>query len=187
MCGVKSSVRAKAKETKIDLIGLKNRLVARLLQRSSWLFKRWAQQADVVQNLDSPWTPCVKAIHLARVALVTTAGIHLRTQPPFDMFNPHGDPSFREIPASTTSENLVITHNYYDHRDADVDVNVVFPLERLLELAQKNEIGAVNHRHFSFMGHTTGDQLEILMQQAVPAVAEALKTDGVDLVVLTPT
>jgi len=44
------------------------------------------------------------------------------------MMDPAGDPTFSEIPAVASYEDLDITHDYYDHTDADRDINVVFPL-----------------------------------------------------------
>ena len=97
-----------------------------------------------------------------------------------------GDPSFREIPADTQPADLIITHNYYDHSDADKDVNIVFPIERVWELKQSNEIGDVNYRHFSFMGHIMQHHIQTLIEDTAPRVAAALKSDGVDIVILTP-
>jgi D-proline reductase (dithiol) PrdB len=102
------------------------------------------------------------------------------------MKDPAGDPTFREIPADISHENLAITHNYYDHSDADKDINIVFPIERVLELKKFGDIGDVNRRHFSFMGHITNHHVHTLMRTTAPQVASALKADGVDIVILTP-
>ena len=121
------------------------------------------------------------------MALITTAGVHLKSDQPFDMKDPSGDPSFRQIPADVDPGALTITHNYYDHSDADKDVNIVFPVERIRELAALDEIGAVNQRHFSFMGHVLPPHIDTLMHRTSLEVALALKNDGVDLAILTPT
>ena len=121
-----------------------------------------------------------------RLALVTTGGVHLRSQSPFNMQDPSGDPTFREIPADISPENLTITHAYYDHSDADQDINIVLPIERVLDLKKLGEIGDVNRRHFSFMGHITNHHVNTLMRDTAPQVASALKADGVDIVILTP-
>ena len=102
------------------------------------------------------------------------------------MKDPAGDPTFREIPADTSHENLTITHDYYDHSDADKDINIVFPIERVLDLKELGNIGDVNYRHFSFMGHITNQHVHTLMRATAPRVAAALKADGVDIVILTP-
>ncbi|MDA8139654.1 MAG: glycine/sarcosine/betaine reductase selenoprotein B family protein [Desulfobacteraceae bacterium] len=139
-----------------------------------------------VEFNDVPWTPFKGRAAQSRVALVTTAGVHLKNDPPFNMRDPAGDPSFREIPALAAPGSWTITHNYYDHSDADQDINVVFPFERLRQLAELGEIGSVNTRHFSFMGHILPPHIQTLMHRTGPQVAQLLKQDGVDIVLLTP-
>ncbi len=102
------------------------------------------------------------------------------------MEDKEGDPTFREIPAGTRIGDLMITHNYYDHRDADKDINVVLPIERLRELEAERAIGGIAPRHFSFMGHILGRHIETLVNRTGPQVASMLKADGVDAVFLTP-
>jgi D-proline reductase (dithiol) PrdB len=102
------------------------------------------------------------------------------------MDNPEGDTSFREIPSSTPAGALTITHNYYDHRDAEADINVVFPVERLQELASEGFIGRIARRHFSFMGHILGSRLDRLIGETAPALAAEMKKDGIRAALLTP-
>ncbi|MCP4756096.1 MAG: hypothetical protein GY866_34980 [Proteobacteria bacterium] len=127
-----------------------------------------------------------KDVSKCSLALVTTGGVRLEDQQPFVMQDPDGDASFREIPADAAAERLRITHNYYDHRDVDSDVNIVFPTERAPELKEAGDIGDVAHRHLSFMGHILNGQLDVLIKETAPQAAETLKGDGVDIVVLTP-
>ncbi len=164
----------------------KDRWLARLFTRYPTLFGRWARNADIIGFSDTPWAPLKKKIADCRIALITTGGVHLSSQAPFDMLNPSGDASYREIPANTSSGQLSITHNYYDHSDAGRDVNIIFPFERLRELEQFGEIGKANHRHYSFMGHITGHLIDVLVNETVPRVVDALARDAVDVVVLTP-
>lgn len=139
-----------------------------------------------VEFSDVPWTPFKGQVNQSRVALVTTAGMHLKSEPPFNMRDPAGDPSFRPIPADAAPGSWTITHDYYDHADADKDINVVFPFEVLRELAELGEIGSVNDRHFSFMGHILPPHIQTLMHKTAPQVAQLLKQDRVDIVLLTP-
>ena len=166
----------------------KNRLLARLLARFPFLarrvFESWRGQ--VVENREVPWTPLSKPLSACRVALITTAGVHRRDQEPFDMQDPQGDPSFRVIPASSPAAELMITHDYYDHRPADRDLNVVFPWQRLAELAREGVIGEAAPRHYGFMGHLLGRHLDTLVRVTAPEVARRLGEDGVDVVLLTP-
>jgi len=170
----------------MSMKALKDRLLARLFTQFPSLVERWAKSQNFVINSDTPWAPLSKELKDCRVALVTTAGVHLRSQPPYDMEDGEGDPTFREIPSWARLEDLMITHNYYDHRDADQDINVVFPIERLKGLEAIREIGQVAPRHFSFMGHILGRHIETLVNWTGPEVARMLKADGVDAVFLTP-
>jgi D-proline reductase (dithiol) PrdB len=172
--------------TIIDTKAIADRLLAKLFSRFPALFRRWVRKHRFVEFETAPWTPFTGQVDQSRVALLTTGGVHLKHDRPFDMRDPAGDPSFREIPARTTPADLTITHNYYDHRDADTDINVVFPLERLTELGDSGEIGSINHRHFSFMGHILPPHIQTLIAATGPEVAGLLKRDGVDIAILTP-
>lgn len=174
------------RRNKFDLLQQKDRLIAKLIYRNPSLFKRWVKKSSFIEFDDSPWTPFNGDVSQGRLALITTGGVHLKSQVPFDMKDPAGDPSFREIPSATLPIDLTITHNYYDHVDADKDVNIVLPIERVKNLKRTGDIGDVNHRHFSFMGHITGPHIDTLMKETAPQVADALKADEVDLVILTP-
>jgi D-proline reductase (dithiol) PrdB len=155
---------------------------------AQWWAKQSATQTNQVVELtgDIPFTPLSRPLNQLRLALVTTAGLHLPSQPAFDMENPDGDVTFREIPDATPLSELTITHKYYDHTDADSDPNIVFPLERLHGLVQEGIIGATAPCHFSFMGHIDGPLCDQLVRNSAPAVAGMLKQDQVDAVLLTP-
>jgi D-proline reductase (dithiol) PrdB len=133
-----------------------------------------------------PWTPATVPLERATVALVTTAGLHLRSQAPFDMQSGEGDASYRVIPATARPAELAITHDYYDHAAADRDPDVVFPLSRLREFAATGRIGRVAPRHIGAMGHILGPEERRLVTQSAPAIAHLLQQDGVDYVVLVP-
>src|SRR5512137_51069 len=124
----------------------KDKLLALLFTKSPGLVNLWAKHADIVTNTSTPWATPADDILQGPIALVTTAGVHLIGQPPFDMDNPEGDASFREIPSSTPAGALTITHNYFDHRDADADINVILPIERLKELEAEGFIGRIARR-----------------------------------------
>ena len=165
---------------------IKDRWLARLFTRYPTLVKKWARGADIATFSDTPWTPFRKKVSASRLSLITTGGVHLKSQAPFDMLNPSGDASYREIPSDVASEQLAISHNYYDHSDADRDINIIFPFERLQVLEQLGKVGQVNHRHFSLMGHITGSMIDVLISETVPTIADYLKSDAVDAVLLTP-
>lgn len=165
---------------------IKDQFLAKFFTHFPALFRRWVRNHQFVEFDDAPWTPFTGRITQSRVALITTAGVHLKSDPPFNMRDPAGDPSFRQFPADAAQGDWTITHNYYDHTDADRDINVVFPFEQLRELAYLDEIGAINTRHFSFMGHILPPHIHTLMHTTAPQVARLLKQDAVDIVLLTP-
>ena len=133
--------------------------------------------------------PCAKLatpLPQARVALVTTAGLHTPEQSGFDFTYQGGDPSFREIPNGTAVATLIESHksDAFDHTGIEADRNLAFPLDRYRELEARGVIGALNHRHFSFMGSVTKPRP--LIEETAPQVARLLREDKVDVAFLTP-
>lgn len=171
---------------KEDFQRRKNRLIAKLTTRLPFLGSFLAARHNVKESQGIPWTPVRKLLHDSAIALVTTAGIHHREQNPFDMKDPNGDPSFRIIDSRRPFGDLMITHDYYDHTDADRDANIVFPLERLREFENEGIIGKVADTHYGFMGHVRSPHLETLVTQTAPEVARLLRAEAVDGVLLTP-
>lgn len=165
---------------------LGNRVAVQLFKRLPWLVDVWARRRGFVESTTIPWTPMPRPVRESVIALVTTAGVHLRSDAPFDMIDPDGDPSFRVVPVQTPRDQVKITHKYYDHSAADRDLNVVVPLDRLQELVSAGRVGAVAPRIYSFMGHIDGAHVRTLMETTAPEVARRLRGDGAEAVVLTP-
>lgn len=167
---------------------IKNRLMAALITRFPGIFKveKYAESEAEVPLEDIPWTPFTKGLGNSKVALVTTAGVHLRAQKPFNMIDPDGDPTYRALPLDTEASDYTVTHDYYDHSDADRDINVVFPVFRLRELAAEGFIREAAPVNYGFMGHITGPHVQTLMKKTAPEVAGMLRKDSVDAVLLTP-
>jgi len=168
------------------LHGLPNTLVVQAFKHLPWLASRWAKSHQFVEGREIPWTLVRKPVAESVLALVTTAGVHLTSQEPFDMEDPDGDPSFRAIATDTPRADLTITHKYYDHSAADRDINVVLPLDRMRELLAEKRIGGIAPFVYGFMGHVHGPHLKTLIERTAPEVARRLKSDGADAVVLTP-
>jgi D-proline reductase (dithiol) PrdB len=165
---------------------LKKRIIAKIITRFPLLAKRFIASYDPLRSLDVPWTPVTKALDGSTIAIVTTAGIHHVDQPPFDMKDREGDPSYRTIDFKRPLSDLRITHDYYDHADADRDINIVFPVERLKEFEREGLIGHVADHHYGFMGHILGRHIPALTEKIAPEIAKRLKQDRVDIVLLTP-
>jgi D-proline reductase (dithiol) PrdB len=166
---------------------IKNRLLAIAATRIPIVAKKFIAGYQPQGSAgEIPWSRPRKPLHRAKLALVTTSGIHHREQQPFDMQDPNGDPSFRELRAEDILTNFQITHDYYDHSDALKDPNIIFPLDRIKELEKEKTIGSVAATHYSLMGHIDGEHIVTLIEKSAEQIAERLKQAGVDLVLLTP-
>ncbi|MGC9325470.1 MAG: glycine/sarcosine/betaine reductase selenoprotein B family protein [Desulfomonilia bacterium] len=170
----------------MNLSRFKNRFIARLITRFPALSEPFIRSYHPWESEDIPWTPVKKSCEDSIVALVTTAGVHLKSQRPFNMDDPNGDPTFRELGSDVSQDQVMITHDYYDHTDADADMNIVFPVTRLTELAREGFINKVCEVNFSFMGHIDGPHIYTLMNVSAPEIALRLKEAGADCVLLTP-
>jgi len=131
-------------------------------------------------------TPLHKPLSACTVALVTTAGLSLPDQPPFDVTIKMGESSFREFPADTAPQLLEMNQRSWSFDQTGIlrDRNLAFPLDRLREMQQRGEIGAIAPHHYSFMGSIVGPRK--LMTVSAPEVAHRLREDHVDVVLLTP-
>ena len=134
-------------------------------------------------NETVPWTPFTKRLEECRVTLLSSGGISLKSQPPFD---PGGrdDFSFREIPRDVDVRELVINHDYYDHTDAERDINCVFPIERLRDLEKEGYIGELAPLCYTFMGRIF--RRVGLQKEMAPDLVRRLKTNKVDVLVAVP-
>jgi D-proline reductase (dithiol) PrdB len=120
----------------------------------------------------------------ARLALVTTAGIHRRGDRPFT----GGDQSFRVIPEDTPSQDIILSHASigFDRTAIQRDLNVVFPIDRVRELVQSGEVGSLASTYYSFMG-AQRPPYDTMLNGSGPEVAQRLLADHVEVVLLTGT
>ena len=135
-------------------------------------------------NESAPLAPLSKPLNQCRVAMLTSGGVSRKDAPPF---NPQARNDLRvDSVAGDTSPNFfAINDDYYDHSDAERDINCIFPIERLRELAAKGVIGEVAPHHYSgFMGRTYIRRA--VVEQAAPALARKLLDERVDAFVLVP-
>jgi D-proline reductase (dithiol) PrdB len=128
-----------------------------------------------------PCAPLRKPLAEARLALITTAGLHLPDQPPFDDDVRGGDTSYRVIPNGADVASLHESHRSetFDHAGVRSDPNLAFPLDRLREM-QLN----LAPRHLSFMGSITAPGR--LTSDTAREAAQLLVDDGVDAALLVP-
>lgn len=146
--------------------------------------EKWDPEFAFVRNEFVPWAHLPQALAQCKVVLITAAGVYLKNQfhAPFDHKSPFGDPSFREFPANVQLADLAISHAHFDHHHATADMNVIFPLDRLGDLARQGVIGDVAPCHYSFYGHLTRPL--VLLSEYVPNLVQRLRRAGVHAAVL---
>ena len=162
----------------VDSYRYLDRVTKRLVR--TWIGKE--MQRDLPREI--PWTPLDKPLEECTVALISSAGLALKTDRPFDQEgerrNPWwGDPSYRVLPRDTMERDVELYHLHINPRIAEQDLNTTMPLERLLELEGRGEIGHSSAHHYSFMGYIL--QPQELVQESVPAMIRDMGRDEVDV------
>lgn len=137
---------------------------------------QWAERPE-----PSAFVPFVKPLLECRVALVGSGGVYRAGQIAFGTAD---DTSIRAIASDTPASELRTAHFAYDQTDARDDPNVVFPIERLHELAANGIIGGVAENAYAFMGGIYSTRR--LETELVPLLIEQLRSEEVDLVLLVP-
>jgi hypothetical protein len=126
-------------------------------------------------------TPLSKPLSEAKVAIVTTAG--LKHSGDVELWQP-GDNSYTVIPSEVRDLQLSHFSPNFDRSGISADLNVVYPIDRLHEMAEAGIIGDVAERHLSFMGAQF--DFATIIQDSAPRAAQELVDDGVDVVIFTP-
>ena len=139
---------------------------------------RWSE------NDTAPWTALTKPLSECTVSLLVSGGISHRAAQPFDP-DARNDHRVDAVDPETPTDQYQIHDRYYDHSAADRDLNCLFPIDRLNEMATAGEIGRVAKRLWSgFMGRTYDRSR--LINTSAPAFAEELLKDNVDLLIAVP-
>ena len=117
----------------------------------------------------------------ARVAIVTSAALYREGAAPFGFEDVHFEP----IPHSARDLKMGHVSPNFDRAGFAADLNVVYPVDRLSELAERGTIGSVADFHYAFAGNQP-DTVSELRLDTGPGCARKLLEDGVDVVLLTP-
>lgn len=149
--------------------------------------RRMLQFFPCMEFDDTPWSPLAMPLSEARAAIVTTGGVHLRDDRPFNRDLPGGESSYRIIPSDADPADVVQSHFSigFDRTAIYRDLNITYPADRMRELAAQGVIGGLGANHYSFMGALR--DCTAIAEQTGPEVARRLKDEGVNLVFLTPT
>ena len=138
-------------------------------------------RAEAMQPVEAaPWiTP--KPLPESTVAIVSTAGLHRRTDPPFRV----GAVDYRLLPGDVDFADVVVSHisTNFDRSAFQQDPNIWFPLDRLREMADEGDIGGVSNWHYSFMGAQPNHEA---LQATGEEVGRLLAADEVDVALLVP-
>lgn len=143
---------------------------------------RWAHFDDV------PFTPLIKPLAQARLALITTAAPY---QPAAGDQGPgatlNAVAKFFTVYSGSTdsSPDLRIAHVSYDRAHTSArDPSTWFPLARLKEAVQAGRIGALTAR---FHGAPTNRSQRMTTERDAPELLRRCREDGADVALLVPT
>ncbi len=170
------------------------------LEKFKIAYEKWVEESlsdyqagkmeDIVKKYpaivsdDVPWTHFEGQASEKTIALITSGGLYLKdSQPAFNTGSIHGDPSFREIPKDTQPDELGIAHAHYDHSLAEQDINIIFPLQRFVELEKEGVVGKVADTHYSV---SYVNDAVTLVEKTAPEIISRLKAAGVDTLFLFP-
>ena len=137
-----------------------------------------------VKNDNTPFAKLGKNLAQCTIALISTGGVYASIDTPFAIANRDDvDESYREIARSVPLDALRIAHEHFDKRHCHEDLNVIFPVERLLQLAQEGIIDAVAETNYSITGYVPHPQQ---LFESGRQIARRLQNEGVDAVIMVP-
>jgi D-proline reductase (dithiol) PrdB len=139
-------------------------------------------QSEIYVPVTPPpvWADVTKELKDMKIAIATAAGVHLKSD---KRFNLAGDFTFRKIPGDAPSDELMVSHGGYDNGDVNKDINCMFPIDRLRELVKEGFIKEIAPTHIGFMGG--GGNQQKFREETGPTIAQILKDEGVDGVIMT--
>jgi D-proline reductase (dithiol) PrdB len=138
----------------------------------------------VTKSTYVPLARLSKPVNRSRLVMISSAGVHRKVDPPLDVCHPLGDFQFRRVPSSATAADLTIHHLKYPHDDADLDVNVVFPIERLRECVEDGTLGGLSPDFFTFIGYNMDP--ERFERTTAQEIARAAADERADVALLVP-
>ena len=139
---------------------------------------------------DIPWAPPRGPLSAARVALLSTAGLFMKGDRPFDLERERreplwGDPSWRRLRADATTDDVEVAHLHIKTDYVASDLNVALPLDRLRDLVADGVVGSMADSHYSVMGYQ-GENPARIAEASGEEIVASLSGEGVDLLLLAP-
>ena len=140
---------------------------------------------SVVVNIPCPTfetSPFIAGPKLSerRVAIVSSAALIHRGDKPF----PFGSGEYRAVPSTWATADILMSHVSinFDRAGFQRDINVVFPIDPLRDLAAEGVIGSVADTHYTVMGSTD----PVAMVESADGMAAAMHAEKVNAVILAP-
>jgi D-proline reductase (dithiol) PrdB len=146
---------------------------------------RFLRDYSWIVHMDAPWKHLSKTIGEAKVALITTAGLYnWKVTKHYNLADENGDSSYREIKNDSSQADIRVSHKDVELKTgAGLDMNCIFPLDRLLDLEKEKKISSVSEIHFSVMGEIKDPKG--LLDNTVPKIIKQLQKFLVDAVVIS--
>ena len=140
-----------------------------------------------------PWTPLPGPLSGCKFGLITSGGLyHKGVEPPFDIEREKrepkwGDPTYRTLPLDISKSDIGASHLHINTQWVLEDVNILLPIHRFRELTDEGWIAGLAESAYSFMGYQGFPPDTNAWQDSYgPEVAEKLKAEEVNCVLLTP-
>jgi D-proline reductase (dithiol) PrdB len=137
------------------------------------------------------WAPFEKRLNSARIALLTSAGLYLKSsQPSFDLqreqSNPDwGDPTWRSIPSDAKPSEIGVAHLHINGSDIESDPEIALPARLLQQLAAEGIVGSATDENLSVMGYQERS-LESWHHETLPDLVGWLRDRQADGIILAP-
>ena len=136
-----------------------------------------------------PWSPLKRPASETTFTLMTSAGISMKTDEVFDVEREKrepawGDPTSRQIPATAEAKDIEVNHLHINTEYIKQDINVILPLKRFNEFEKEGSIGRLAPNCYSYYGFQPNP--EELLTRTMPKVAEQMRSEKVEAVLLTP-
>jgi D-proline reductase (dithiol) PrdB len=126
-------------------------------------------------------TPLRKPIAESTIGLFVSCGAQLPDDPPLLETE---DISFRLLHRDTPLDRLIVSHQTLVRKWALEDLNVAYPIERLIELEREGVFRRLAHTSVSMVGSI--ERYTELVEQTIPSIKAIYDAQGVDLVLVLP-
>ena len=158
---------------------------ARQLRPGLWATVNERYPGSMITKHDVvPLAPVRKPLAECKLVFVSTSGVQPKGTVPFDTVHPVGDYTFRRVPSAARVDDLEIHQLKYPTADARRDLNVIFPIERLQELAAEGVVGGLADNFYTFVGYNMDP--ERLERTLAEDIATAVSEEGADIALAAP-